>query len=191
MKYGLLLVISLISAISSSAQGTIRLTVDWNPQAARYEVFALSASTQRNFAFGKTQIAVVVPKSSPDTRLNVISHAGGSWTDEKFITDPASSPGRDFHAVASGGSIVHFTANQKLLLFSFTFADSQCRDGVRLFNNGADPGASAQGFNGIDFSNSILGGGNVQIYQSNISNSGTVCMDCPVEFTVPKLKKQS
>jgi len=191
MKYCLLLVISLISAISGSAQGTLKLTIDWNQESARYDVFAISPSTQRNFAFGKAQIAVVVPKSSPDTRLNVVSYAGGSWTDEKFITDPASSPGKDFHAVAAHGSTVNFTANQKLLLFSFTFADGQCREGVRLFNNGADPGASAQGFNGIDFSNSILGGGNVQIYHSNTSNSGTTCMDCPVEFTVPKLKKQS
>lgn len=191
MKYCLLLVVSLISAVSGSAQGTIKLTIDWNPESARYEVFAISPATQRNFAFGKAQIAVVVPKSAPDTRLNVTSHAGGSWTDEKFITDPVSSPGRDFHALASGGGIVNLTANQKLLLFSFTFADGQCRDGVRLYNNGADPGSSAQGFNGIDFRNSILGGGNVQIYHSNTSNSGTSCMDCPVEFTVPKLKKQS
>lgn len=191
MRYCLLLVISLLSAVGVSAQNTLRLTVDWNPQSARYEVFAISSATQRNFAFGRAQIAVVVPKSSPDTRLNVISHAGGSWTDEKFIADPAASPGRDFHAVASGGGIVNLSANQKLLLFSFTFADGQCRDGVRLFNNGADPGSSAQGFNGIDFNTSILGGGNIQIYHSNISNSGTSCMDCPVEFTVPKLKKQS
>lgn len=191
MKYCLLLVISLLSAVSSSTQGTIKLTMDWNPESARYEVFAISPVTQKNFAFGKAQIAVVVPKSAPDTRLNVVSHTGGSWKDEKFITDPASSSGRDFHAVTSGGGLVNFTANQKLLLFSFTFADSQCREGVRIFNNGADPGSSAQGFNGIDFSNSILGGGNVQIYHSNTSNSGTACMDCPVDFTVPKLKKQS
>lgn len=191
MKYCLLLVISLLSVISGQAQGTLRLTVDWNPQSARYEVFAMPSVTQSNFAFGKAQIAVVVPKSSPDTRLTVISHAGGSWTDEKFITDPVSSPGRDFHALTSNGGIVSLHTDQKLLLFSFTFADGQCRDGVRLFNNGADPGSSAQGFNGIDFRNSILGGGNVQIYHSNISNSGTACMDCPVEFTVPKLKKQS
>ena len=191
MRYCLLLVISFLSAVSGSAQNTLRLTVDWNPQSSRYEVFAISPVSQRNMAFGKAQVAIVLPKSSPDTRLNVTSHAGGSWTDEKFITDPASSSGRDFHAVTSGGGIVTLSANQKLLLFSFTFADGQCREGVRLFNNGADPGASAQGFNGIDFNNSILGRGNVQIYHSNTSNSGTACMDCPVEFTMPKLKKQS
>lgn len=191
MKYGLLLMISLLSVVSGFGQGTLRLTLEWNAQEARYEVFALSSVTQRNFAFGKAQIAVVVPKAAPDTRLVVSSHAAGSWSDEKFITDPSSSSGRDFHAVSSSGGIVHFTANQKLHLFSFTFADNQCRDGVRLFNNGADPGAASAGFNGIDFQNSILGGGNVQIYHSNVSNSGTACMDCPVEFTVPKLKKQS
>ncbi len=191
MKYCLLLVISLLAAVGGFAQGTLRLTIDWNPQSARYEVFAISSVTQKNFAFGKAQVAVVVPESTPDTRFNVQSHAGGAWADEKFITNPASSPGRDFHAVTSAGGIVDLAANQKLLLFSFTLADSQCRDGIRLFNNGADPGSSAQGFNGIDFRNSILGGGNVQIYHSNTSNSGTSCLDCPVEFTVPKLKKQS
>lgn len=191
MKYGVLLVISLLSAATGFAQGSLRLTVDWNPQSARYEVYAIASATQRNFALGKAQVAVVVPKSAPDTHLNVKSHAGGTWTDEKFITDPISSAGKDFHAIASGGGIVDLTANQKLLLFSFTFADSQCREGIRLYNNGADPGSSAQGFNGIDFRNSILGGGNVQIYHSNTSNSGTACLDCPVEFTVPKLKKQS
>ena len=191
MKYGLLLVISLLSAVSGLAQGTLRLTVDWNPQSARYEVFAISSVTRSNFALGKAQIALVLPGSAPDTRLNVSSYAGGAWTDEKFIADPLSSPGRDFHAVTSQGGIVHLNADKKLLLFSFTFADGKCRDGVRLFNNGADPGASAQGFNSIDFHNSVLGEGNVQIYHSNVSNSGTSCMDCPVEFSVPKLIKQS
>jgi hypothetical protein len=189
MRYCLLLFFALISSFSGWSQ--VRLTLNWNANAARYEVFALSQTTQKNFPIGKARIGVVTPDSAPDSKLNVSSSAAGNWSDSKFITKPASAPTNDFHAVESNGGVVQLQANVPLLLFSFTFSDMQCREGVRLYNNGADPAAGAAGLNGLDFSTTLLGAGNVQVYHSNFSNAGTVCMDCPVEFTVPKLKKQS
>lgn len=189
MRFCLLLFFALISSISGWSQ--VRLTLSWNATAARYEVYALSQTPQKNFPIGKARVGVVTPDSAPDSKLNVSSHQAGNWSDNKFITRPDAAAKNDFHAVESNGGVVNLTANVPLLLFSFTFSDAQCREGVRLFNNGADPAANAAGLNGLDFSITLLGGGNVQVYHSNYSNAGTVCMDCPVEFTVPKLKKQS
>lgn len=191
MKLYLLLFISLFTVASSFAQGNIRLTIEWNSSSKRYEVFALSATNQSNYAFGQSQISLVIPGSAPDSKVLVSSHSGGLWSDAKFIAAPRAAALSDFHSIVSNGGIVNLTANQGLLLFSFTFVDGNCHDGVRLYNNGTDPGATASGFNGLNFSNSILGSGNVQVYGSNVSNSGTKCMDCPVDFALPKLKKQS
>lgn len=173
------------------AQSNLRLTIEWNSTSSRYEVFALSSTSQKNYVLGKSQISLVLPKAAPDVKLNVVSHMGGLWSNDKFILAPSSSVDNDFHTVSSSGGVVNFIANQGLLLFSFTLADGVCRDGVRLYNNGSDPDINAAGFNGLDFKNSMVSVNNVQVYNSNVSNSGTKCIDCPTEFSVPKLKKQS
>lgn len=191
MKLYLFLIISLCTTINSIAQGSLRLTIEWNSTSSRYEAFVLSPTTLNNFAIGKSQVSVVLPKAAPDSKLNVVSHAGGLWTDEKFIVSPEASSEKDFHGIVSSGGVVNLKANQGLLLFSFTMVDGVCRDGVRLYNNGSDPSSNASGFNDLDFSNSLIGAANVQLYQTNVSNSGTKCQDCPAEFSVPKLIKLS
>ena len=191
MKLYLFLILSICTTFNSLAQSNLRLTIEWNSTSSRYEVFALSATSQKNYVLGKSQISLVLPKSAPDVKLNVLSHVGGLWNNDKFILAPESSSENDYHSVSSSGGIISFTANQGLLLFSFTLADGVCRDGVRLYNNGSDPASTAKGFNNLDFNNSMVSVGNAQVYNSNVSNSGTKCMDCPVEFSVPKLKKQS
>lgn len=191
MKLHLLLLLFICTTFTSLGQSNLRLTIEWNSTTKRYEIFALSATTQKNYVLGKSQISLVLPKSAPDVKLNVISHAGGIWTNGKVILSPESASENDFQSVTSSGGIINLEGNQGLLLFSFTLADGDCLEGVRLYNNGSDPGSSAKGFNNLDFNNSIVSVGNTQVYSSNVSNSGTKCMDCPVDFSVPKLKKQS
>lgn len=188
MRFYLLFIISVCTTLASYAQGGIRLTVEWNAQSSRYEVFALSQTNRSNLAIGNAQVSLVLPSSAPDAKLVVTSHAGGNWADQKIISGPSSSAGNDFHGVVSTGGVVNLVANQGLLLFSFKFFDSVCRDGIRLYNNGVDPNSKATGFNGIDFQNSITGSTG-QMYSSNVSNSGTKCSECPVQFSLPVLKK--
>ncbi len=189
MKNFFLLLMAL--TFSNLVQGQVRLNLQWNAKTSLYEVYAISPTTQKNFPLGKAKVGVVVPASAPDSPLKVQSVQAGNWSDIKWLAKPEAATASDFHSLETSGGVINLNANQPLLLFTFTFSDGQCREGVRLFNNGSDPGPSAKGLNQLDFSNSILGGGNVQVYHSNVSNSGTTCMDCPVEFTVPKLKKQS
>jgi hypothetical protein len=188
MKNLFLTLIFSIVGLSAFAQGNIQLTVKWNSTASRYEVFAKPSFSQNNFPWGPSQISVVVPATAPDAALSITSIAAGAWTDNSKVYAPSIQGVNDFHGVESNGSLINLTANVESLIFAFTFPDGQCRDGIRLFVNGTDPGSSAAGMNGGDFRNSISNANLQDLYQSNYNNTGTLCNSCNI--TAPELSKQ-
>ncbi len=178
-----------ILGVSSYAQGTIQLTVRWNTSLTRYEVYAKPSFTANSFPWGTSQISVVTPSSSPDQSLTITSVAAGSWTDNsKVFNFPASQPVNDFHGVESSGSAINLVANTESLIFTFTFPDGICRDGIRLFINNTDPSSSVNGMQGGDFRNTIYNAVLQDVYSSNYENTGTVCVPCNI--IAPELSKQ-
>jgi hypothetical protein len=189
MKKILLSLLFSAFGLCAFAQGTVELTVRWSTTANRYEVYARPSFTQANFPWGPSQISVVVPNSAPNASLAVSSVAAGAWSDASKVYAPTpAQPTNDFHGVESSGAAINLTAGQESLIFTFTFPDGQCRDGIRLFVNGTDPASSANGMLGGDFRNSINNANLQDVYQSNYSNTGTLCNACNI--TAPELSKQ-
>lgn len=187
----LLLITTMVFSFEASAQSNIQLKVEWNIEKSRYEVFAVSQTAMSNLSLKDAQISVVVPWTAVNQKLLVTSQAGGTWSEALNLYSPGATPEKDYHAIKTSGGTINLVANNELMLFSFKFSNGECLAGVRLYNNGADPTAGAVGFGLNNFSNSILSSTNIQMYQVNYSNSGTMCSECPVVFKLPQLTPKS
>lgn len=189
MKKILFIAVLGLMSLTSFAQGTINLTVKWNTTQSRYEVYAKPTFTSAVFNWGVSQVTVVVPASAPDNLLAITSVNAGGWglatSNQAFA--PAADPNHDFNAVISGGQAVALTSGVETLLFTFTFSDGLCRDGVRLFVNASDPSSSAPGMKGGDYKNAIDNGLVTDVYSANYSNTGTTCSTCSI--VAPELIK--
>jgi hypothetical protein len=189
MKKILFIAVLGFMTLTSFAQGTIDLTVKWNSTQSRYEVYAKPTFTSASFTWSTSQVTVVVPASAPDNLLNITSVNGGGWglaaSNQAFA--PAAAPSHDFNGVISGGQALALTSGVETLLFTFTFSDGLCRDGVRLFINASDPSSSAAGMKGVDYKNAIDNGLVTDVYSANYRNTGTTCSTCNI--TAPELIK--
>lgn len=174
-------------SLTSFSQKTIDLTVRWSTSLSRYEVYAKPTFTSASFTWGTSQVSVVVPASAPDVSLNITSANAGGWSSFNRIYAPTAAPTLDFHSVISSGQSVALTTGQEILLFSFTFPDGICRDGIRLFVNTSDPSSSAVGMQGGDFKNAIDNGLVADVYNVNYNNTGTTCSTCTI--VAPELIK--
>jgi hypothetical protein len=189
MKKILFIVALGFMSLTSLAQGTIDLSVKWSTSLSRYEVYGKPSFTNAAFTWGFSQVTVVVPASAPDALLSISSVNAGGWglAASNQVFAPAAAPSNDFHGVQSSGQPVALTAGQETLLFTFTFPDGQCRDGVRLFVNTSDPASSASGMKGGDYKNAIDNGLVADVYNTNYNNTGTACSTCAI--TAPELIK--
>jgi len=189
MKKILFVVALGLMSLTSFAQAIIDLSVKWNSAQSRYEVYARPNFTSASFTWGFSQITVVVPASAPDNLLSINSVNAGGWglIASSQVFAPAASPNNDFNGIQSSGQPVALTQGQETLLFTFTFADNACRDGVRLFINNSDPSSSAQGMKGGDYKNAIDNGLVTDVYNINYNNTGTSCSACAI--TAPELIK--
>lgn len=193
-KIFLIAVLGLIS-MASVAQNKIDLTVKWNPTLSRYEVYAKTNFADPVFKLGPSQITVVVPASAENKKLSITSATphptitnGVEWAASDVVYAPAADPQHDFHAIQTEGKDIYLIANTETLLYSFTFPNGQCLDGVRLFVNGSDPKSSASGMNGSDYTNALANGNDgKELYSSNYNNTGTICNPCNI--TAPELIK--
>ena len=189
MKKILFLALCGFMSFTSFAQGLIDLTVKWNATQSRYEVYARPNFSSPSFTWGISQITVVVPASAPDALLTINSVNAGGWSlnASSQVFAPAASPNNDFNGVLSSGQPVALTAGQETLLFTLTFPDGLCRDGVRLFVNASDPSSYAPGMKGGDYKNAIDNGLVADVYNINYNNTGTTCTTCNI--TAPELIK--
>ena len=177
----------LVTALSSYAQNNIDLTLRYSIAQSRYEVYARPNFTQANFLWGSSQVSVVAPASVADAAFTVIPVAAGAWSDTSPTYAPGAAPSFDFHGIGSNGQATSLTANQELLLFTFTLPGNACVAGLRLFVNGSDPASDPINMPG-DYTNVIYAGGSVSnFYSMNYANTGTTCVVC--NLVAPTLSK--
>ncbi len=174
--------------ISSSlfAQSQVDFTVKFNSTTNEYEVYAKPLSSGTFSVGGGSQISIVTPSSVGDAAFSVTNVAGGIWSDQSQIYNPAAQLGSDFHGIATDGTgaALNLTAGVETLLFKFSLGGS-CVAGVRIYRNATegasprDPSSAGAGMGGGDFENffTVSSGatsGN-QFYNVNYNNAGTTC----------------
>ncbi len=94
------------------------------------------------------------------------------WNINSSVYSPAAQPESDFHSVTPSNSPSSFYNNlatgDTVVVFSLSLSPiTNCGVGVRVFQNNIDPGASAQGMGGGDFSNGFTLGGISNKYSAN------------------------
>lgn len=134
-----------------------------------------------------SQITVVVPTGSTVDfaakymPLQSNQFYGGSlpmnWFFGTTVSDPGASPGNDFVSIlptlAPTSQYNNIYAGDTIKLFSLEINSSgTCGEGIRLFENGVDPGSSEEDMEGADFSNGFTVGGISQLYDGNAPIEG-------------------
>ncbi len=99
------------------------------------------------------------------------------WNFGPAVSDPGASPGNDFICItpklAPTSQYNNIYAGDTLKLFSVSVSGvSNCGEGIRLYENGVDPGSSDPGMQGADFSNSFTIGGFTELYNENAPVEG-------------------
>lgn len=149
-----MLALFLMVAAGTVAQD-ITLSLRYNVGNERYEVYAKPSFTQRSFAWGPSQVTVVVPANTPDRFFNIRTTDAGYWANNTDVYAPTATPTVDYHSITTAGGKVDFYANTEQLLFDFALP-SGYHEGVRLFKNGEDPTSTTEGMAGGDFTNTIV-----------------------------------
>lgn len=129
------------------------ISLKYNAEGNRYEVYAKANFTSNRFILGPSQISLAVPKQIVDQPLDIYSETA-RWTDYSSVYAPAAAPDVDFHGVNSMGKTIDFREGEPFMLFFFSLKGGYM-EGVRLFVNGKDPNSAQQAMMGGDFSNTI------------------------------------
>jgi hypothetical protein len=140
------------------------VSMKYNTEFDRYEVYAQANFTREHFILGPSQISIVVPKQIADQPLDVYSETG-RWTDYSEVYAPAAAPDVDFHGIHTLGKSIDFQRDTPFILFSFSLKGGYT-DGVRLYVNGKDPSSAQAGMMGGDFANTIQNHESTEFYQS-------------------------
>ncbi|MBK7787220.1 MAG: cadherin-like domain-containing protein [Saprospiraceae bacterium] len=149
-------------------------------------ITAGSATTAPQRAQFNSQYSVVVPTGTTISIGENDSHNpiqnnqtyGGTtplkWVISSAVLSPAAAPTLDFHSITPTLSPTSFynnlATNDTIRLFSLNVNPMpSCGVGIRPFQNGVDPGSSAAGMNGGDFTNGFTIGGTAQDYTGNLT----------------------
>lgn len=146
---------SLMTGSIAFAQNGLELTLKYNSESEKYEVYAKPNFTKRNFLLGPSQITLVLPVAAKDEKLRVFTSDGGTWEDNTYVFSPKAKPDADFHAMSTLGAKTDLIDGNESLLFYFSLPYEINPLEVKLFENHKDPNSSAAGMKGGDFSNSI------------------------------------
>lgn len=134
-----------------------------------------------------SQITIVIPTgtsiSFADKYMPLQNNQGYNgtlpmdWNFGPTVSDPPSSPGNDFVSITPTLSPTsqynNVYAGDTIKLFSVSvIGDTNCGEGVRLYENGVDPTSSDSGMDGADFSNGFTVGGFSQLYNGNAPVQG-------------------
>ncbi len=145
----------LICVEDSYGQKGLELTLKYNSQSVRYEVYAKPNFSQRNFLLGPSQITMVLPSAVSDEKLRIQNSDGGTWEDNSIVFSPTVNPTSDYHGITTLGAKTDFIEGFETLLFSFLLSESINPSEVRLFENEKDPKSFEPGMKGGDFANTI------------------------------------
>jgi hypothetical protein len=148
--------ISLFISFASAAQKKLNLTVKFDKEFERYEVFVKPNFSERNFTWGPSQISLVLPSNVLIEKIKISNVDGGTWEDNSVIQAPEISPENSFHGIASGGDKTDIVEGYESVLFYFTLPKNVNSDKVRVFDNELDPKSDANGMMGGDFRNTIV-----------------------------------
>ncbi len=145
------------------------ISLNYNTEADRYEVYAQPNFTRQHFLLGPSQVSIVVPRQVADQSLSV-SGATANWTDYSTVFAPAVAADVDFHGIHSMGKNIDVQKDTPFMLFFFSLKGGYV-DGVRLYANGQDPGSRQKGMMGGDFSNTIQDYSSTEFYQTGITQA--------------------
>ena len=148
-----MLSIAFMVALEAAAQ-KVELSLRYNVSTERDEVYAKPSFSQKNFAWGPSQVTIVVPAKVDDQSFNIRTTQAGYWINTSDVYAPASSPNEDFHSFTTAGGKVDFYAEAAQPLFDCSIPGGYV-EGVRLFKNGSDPSSKQAGMGGGDFTNTI------------------------------------
>ncbi len=143
--------IACMCSLAGVAQPKIVLRMAFNAEQNRYEVFARPDFSASQFAWGPSQVSVVVPAEVADQSVPVRSTNIGVWSDNSRIFSPEAALSADFHGFTTQGGKADLVAGDEFLLFDFTLPQGYV-EGVRLFDSQKDPSAAKPGMKGGDFS---------------------------------------
>ena len=149
------------------AQKGIELSVKYNAESDKYEVYAKANFTKKNFLLGPSQITLSLPSSVTDEKLRIFNSDGGTWEDNTAVFAPAANTLVDYHAISTLGAKTDLVEGNESLLFYFSLPKTVVASEVKIFENGSDPNSSASGMKGGDFSNSLNDAFAEEVYLGN------------------------
>lgn len=154
-KIAAIMLAILLLSKEASAQKGLELTVKYNAESDKYEVFAKPNFTKKNFLLGPSQITLVIPALVGDEKLRIYNSDGGTWEDNTRTYAPAANTAVDYHAIGTLGAKTDLSEGYESLLFYFSLPKNVNPSEVRIFENRTDPNSAAAGMKGGDFSNAI------------------------------------
>ena len=165
----------------------VKYLLKYNTTSCRYDacivITAGNATTAPQRAQFNSQYTIVVPHGSAlsiaqnfNPIQNNQTYAGTIplvWVVSSSVLGPNVTPNLDYYSVTPTLSPTSFynnlTLGDTVKLFSININPlPSCGAGVRPYQNGSDPGSSADGMNGGDFTNGFTIGGLTQDYQDNL-----------------------
>ena len=149
------------------AQKGIELSVKYNAESDKYEVYAKANFTKKDFLLGPSQITLSLPSSVTNEKLRIFNSDGGTWEDNTAVFAPAANTLMDYHAISTLGAKTDLVEGNESLLFYFSLPKTVAASEVKIFENGSDPNSSASGMKGGDFSNSLNDAFAEEVYLGN------------------------
>ena len=149
------------------AQKGIELSVKYNAESDKYEVYAKANFTKKDFLLGPSQITLSLPASVTNEKLRIFNSDGGTWEDNTAVFAPAANTLMDYHAISTLGAKTDLVEGNESLLFYFSLPKTVAASEVKIFKNGSDPNSSASGMKGGDFSNSLNDAFAEEVYLGN------------------------
>lgn len=184
--YTLMLVCTFFVQQGISQVTSVNYQIRYNTTTCRWDAYLIimggSATTPQQRAQFNAQYSIVVPTGSTISvaqnfmPLNNNQTYTGTvplkWVLSSSVIAPAVMPNSDFHSITPTLSPTSFYNNlatgDTVKLFSLNISPvTNCGQGIRIFENGVDPGSGAAGMGGGDFSNGFTMGSPNQIYNAN------------------------
>ena len=188
----ILLFCFMTSILAGQVQG-VDYMMKYNCETGKYDVSIVilegSATTIPQRVQFNSQITIVVPTRNPftisDNYMPLQNNQGYSgslpleWTQGAAIFSPAAQPENDLYSITPYLIPASFYNNLQTgdIVTLFSFTSGEYSPEVRFFENGVDPGPSAPGMIGGDFSNGFTLGSPVQIYNGNLVESCTTSVE--------------
>lgn len=191
LKFGLyafMLACSFFVQVGYAQVTNVKYQMRYNTTSCRYDCYLIivagTATTSQQRAQFNAQYSIVVPTgTSISVAQNFMplqsnqTYTGTTplrWILSSSVLAPAVEPQNDFHSITPTLSPAAFynnlAAGDTIRLFSLAISPvTGCGSGIYIYRNGVDPGSSAAGMGGGDFSNGFTMGSPTQRYTGNIA----------------------